>query len=162
MHCGKKWWIREFIAPYIFPLNSDYVAARSLRSLRSNNNNHNNHKNDDDGNNNNNNSFMVYFTMRLFYIKNEMCNLFLFFVNWPKFSQEKKEPKQTREVILHWITQLLSSFLQNWLTFSVLRSMWRQASETKSEINCKNRGRRSCWCWTLDLSVEKRSLRAKN
>ena len=38
MHCGKKWWIREFVAPYIFPLNPDYVAARSLRSLRSNNN----------------------------------------------------------------------------------------------------------------------------
>ena len=37
MHCGKKWWIREFVAPYIFPLNPDYVAARSLRSLRSNN-----------------------------------------------------------------------------------------------------------------------------
>ena len=37
MHCGKKWWIREFFAPYIFPLNPDYVAARSLRSLRSNN-----------------------------------------------------------------------------------------------------------------------------
>ena len=36
MHCGKKWWIREFVAPYIFSLNSDYVAARSLRSLRSN------------------------------------------------------------------------------------------------------------------------------
>ena len=36
MHCGKKWWIREFVAPYIFPLNPDYVAARSLRSLRSN------------------------------------------------------------------------------------------------------------------------------
>ena len=35
MHCGKKWWIREFVAPYIFPLNPDYVAARSLRSLRS-------------------------------------------------------------------------------------------------------------------------------
>ena len=42
MHCGKKWWIREFVAPYIFPLNPDYVAARSLRSLRSNNNNNNN------------------------------------------------------------------------------------------------------------------------
>ena len=25
----------EFVAPYIFPLNPDYVAARSLRSLRS-------------------------------------------------------------------------------------------------------------------------------
>ena len=37
MHCGKKWWIREFVAPYIFRLNPDYVAARSLRSLRSNN-----------------------------------------------------------------------------------------------------------------------------
>ena len=37
MHCGKKWWIREFVAPYIFPLNPDYVAARSLRSLRSKN-----------------------------------------------------------------------------------------------------------------------------
>ena len=36
MHCGKKWWIREFVPPYIFPLNPDYVAARSLRSLRSN------------------------------------------------------------------------------------------------------------------------------
>ena len=36
MHCGKKWWIREFVAPYIFPLNPDYVAARSLWSLRSN------------------------------------------------------------------------------------------------------------------------------
>ena len=36
MHCGKKWWIREFVPPYIFPLNLDYVAARSLRSLRSN------------------------------------------------------------------------------------------------------------------------------
>ena len=36
MHCGKKWWIREFVSPYIFPLNPDYVAARSLRSLRSN------------------------------------------------------------------------------------------------------------------------------
>ena len=35
MHCGKKWWIREFVAPYIFPLNPDYAAARSLRSLRS-------------------------------------------------------------------------------------------------------------------------------
>ena len=34
MHCGKKWWIREFVAPYIFPLNPEYVAARSLRSLR--------------------------------------------------------------------------------------------------------------------------------
>ena len=33
MHCGKKWWIREFVSPYIFPLNPDYVAARSLRSL---------------------------------------------------------------------------------------------------------------------------------
>ena len=38
MHCGKKWWIREFVLPYIFPLNPDYVAARSLRSLRINNN----------------------------------------------------------------------------------------------------------------------------
>ena len=37
MHCGKKWWIREFVAPYIFPLNPDYVAARSLRALRSKN-----------------------------------------------------------------------------------------------------------------------------
>ena len=37
MHCGKKWWIREFVAPYIFPLNPDYVAARSLRSLCSKN-----------------------------------------------------------------------------------------------------------------------------
>ena len=36
MHCGKKWGIREFVAPYIFPLNPHYVAARSLRSLRSN------------------------------------------------------------------------------------------------------------------------------
>ena len=36
MHCGKKWWIREFVTPSIFPLNPDYVAARSLRSLRSN------------------------------------------------------------------------------------------------------------------------------
>ena len=36
MHCGKKWWIPEFVAPYIFPLNPDYVAARSLRSLSSN------------------------------------------------------------------------------------------------------------------------------
>ena len=36
MHCGKKWWIREFVAPYIFALNPDYVAACSLRSLRSN------------------------------------------------------------------------------------------------------------------------------
>ena len=36
MHCGKKWRIREFVAPYIFPLNPDYVAARSLRSLPSN------------------------------------------------------------------------------------------------------------------------------
>ena len=36
MHCGKKWWIREFVTPYIFPLNPKYVAARSLRSLRSN------------------------------------------------------------------------------------------------------------------------------
>ena len=36
MHCGKKWWIREFVTPYIFPLNPDHVAARSLRSLRSN------------------------------------------------------------------------------------------------------------------------------
>ena len=36
MHCGKKWWIQEFVAPYIFPLNPDYVAARSLRSLRNN------------------------------------------------------------------------------------------------------------------------------
>ena len=36
MHCGKTWWIREFVAPYIFHLNPDYVAARSLRSLRSN------------------------------------------------------------------------------------------------------------------------------
>ena len=35
MHSGKKWWIREFVAPYIYPLNPDYVAARSLRSLRS-------------------------------------------------------------------------------------------------------------------------------
>ena len=35
MHYGKKWWIWEFVAPYIFPLNPDYVAARSLRSLRS-------------------------------------------------------------------------------------------------------------------------------
>ena len=26
----------EFVAPYIFPLNPGYVAARSLRSLRSN------------------------------------------------------------------------------------------------------------------------------
>ena len=31
MHSGKKCW-----ASYIFPLNPDYVAARSLRSLRSN------------------------------------------------------------------------------------------------------------------------------
>ena len=37
MNSGKKWWIREFVLPYIFPLNPDYVAARSLRSLRSNN-----------------------------------------------------------------------------------------------------------------------------
>ena len=29
MHCGKKWWIRKFVAPYIFLLNPDYVAARS-------------------------------------------------------------------------------------------------------------------------------------
>ena len=36
MHCGKKWWIREFVTPSIFPLNPDYVAARPLRSLRSN------------------------------------------------------------------------------------------------------------------------------
>ena len=36
MHRGKKWWIREFVPPYIFPLNPDYVAARFLRSLRSN------------------------------------------------------------------------------------------------------------------------------
>ena len=36
VHYGKKWWIREFVASYIFPLNPDYVAARSLRSLRSN------------------------------------------------------------------------------------------------------------------------------
>ena len=36
MHCGKKWWIREFVPLYIFPLNPDDVAARSLRSLRSN------------------------------------------------------------------------------------------------------------------------------
>ena len=28
--------MREFVTPYIFPLNPDYVAARSLRSLRSN------------------------------------------------------------------------------------------------------------------------------
>ena len=35
MHCGKKWWILKFVAPYIFPLNPDYVAARPLRSLRS-------------------------------------------------------------------------------------------------------------------------------
>ena len=48
MHCGKKWWIREFVAPYIFPLNPDYLAARSLRSLRSNNDFDNN--NDDDKN----------------------------------------------------------------------------------------------------------------
>ena len=31
MHSGKKWWIRELVPPYIFPLNPDYVAARSLR-----------------------------------------------------------------------------------------------------------------------------------
>ena len=36
MHSGRKWWIREFVPPYIFPLNPDYVAARSLRSLRIN------------------------------------------------------------------------------------------------------------------------------
>ena len=50
MHCGKKWrgelwlnamhvkkrWVREFVPPYIFRLHPDYVAARSLRSLRSN------------------------------------------------------------------------------------------------------------------------------
>ena len=36
MYSGKKWWIREFVPPYIFPLNSDYVAVRSLRLLRSN------------------------------------------------------------------------------------------------------------------------------
>ena len=36
MHSGKKWWIREFVPLYIFPLNPDDVAARSLRSLRSN------------------------------------------------------------------------------------------------------------------------------
>ena len=36
MHCGKKWWIGEFVPPYIFPLNPDYVAPRSLRSLLSN------------------------------------------------------------------------------------------------------------------------------
>ena len=35
MHCGKKSWIREFVAPSIFPWNPDYVAARSLQSLRS-------------------------------------------------------------------------------------------------------------------------------
>ena len=35
MHYGKKWSIREFVTPYIFPLNPDYVAARSLRSLHS-------------------------------------------------------------------------------------------------------------------------------
>ena len=33
MHSGKKVWLREFVPPYIFPLNPDYVAARSLRSL---------------------------------------------------------------------------------------------------------------------------------
>ena len=33
MHSGRKWWIREFVPPYIFHLNPDYVAARSLRSL---------------------------------------------------------------------------------------------------------------------------------
>ena len=36
MHSGKKWSIREFVPPYISLLNPDYVAARSLRSLRSN------------------------------------------------------------------------------------------------------------------------------
>ena len=36
MHCGKKWRIREFVAPDIFPLNPDYVAAHSLQSLCSN------------------------------------------------------------------------------------------------------------------------------
>ena len=35
MHSGRKWWIREFVPPYIFPLNPDYVTALSLRSLRS-------------------------------------------------------------------------------------------------------------------------------
>ena len=34
----KSDWIREFVPPYIFLLNPDYVAARSLRSLRSNKN----------------------------------------------------------------------------------------------------------------------------
>ena len=37
VHSGKKWSIREFVPPYIFLLNSDYVAARSLCSLRSKN-----------------------------------------------------------------------------------------------------------------------------
>ena len=37
MHSGKKWWIREFIPPYIFLLNPDYFTARFLRALCSNN-----------------------------------------------------------------------------------------------------------------------------
>ena len=38
MHCGKKLSIREFVPPYMFPSNPDYmyVVARFLRSLRSN------------------------------------------------------------------------------------------------------------------------------
>ena len=38
MHSSKKWWLREFVPPYILRLNPDYVAARLLRSLRSNKN----------------------------------------------------------------------------------------------------------------------------
>ena len=38
MHSSKKWWLREFVPPYIFRLNPDYVAARLPRSLRSNKN----------------------------------------------------------------------------------------------------------------------------
>ena len=34
VHSGcKKWWIQEFVPPYIFPLNLDNVAACSVQSL---------------------------------------------------------------------------------------------------------------------------------
>jgi len=34
MHSGKKWWIREFVAPNIFPLNPDYEdEKKTLKSM---------------------------------------------------------------------------------------------------------------------------------
>lgn len=35
MRSDKRWWIREFVPPNAFLSNPDYVAACSLRSLRS-------------------------------------------------------------------------------------------------------------------------------